>query len=165
MYHRLYSAWTRIIVNSLFDVVFGSSVELAKSSEEKGLLLVVGEGQSLDGLGGVSSTLLDGLHRAALVGGTPLVLSDGGGLVVSLMSDMKLVDLSESLILLGLSLLNLEAVVGAAGGLVVESGEVHIVFVEAFTSGFGTLLLDLEGRVFLGQRPQNAAWHFHFCKS
>ena len=54
-------SFLRSVVNSLFDVFLGCGVELAESLQKECLLLVVGEGKSLDGLGGVSGTSLDGL--------------------------------------------------------------------------------------------------------
>ena len=144
-------SFLRSVVNSLFDVILGSSVELAESLQKECLLLVVGEGKSLDGLGGVDGTLLDRLGRDGSTLGSPLVLGDGGGLVDGLVSKVELVNLSESLVLLGFSLLSGETDGRAACGLIVETSEVQSIRVEALFSGFSSLGLNLEGGVTLGQ--------------
>ena len=77
-------------------------MELAKSLQKECLLLVVGEGKSLEGLGAMVGSLLDGLGGDSSSLGIPLVLGDGGGLVDGLMSDVELVNLSEGLSGLGL---------------------------------------------------------------
>ena len=113
-------SWTRVsaisflrsVLNSLLDVFLACGVELAESLQKHSLLLVVGEGKSLDGLGGMDGTLLDGLGRDRGSLGGPLVLGDGGGLVDGLVSNMELVNLSESLSGLGLCLLSGEAILG-----------------------------------------------------
>ena len=125
-------------------------MELAESLQEESLLLVVGESESLDDLGGSGGTYGEGLSRADHALGTPLVLEDGSGLVDLLVSNMKLVNLSESFSGLGLSLLNLETVVGALGRLVVEACKVHVVEIEALISRLGTLSLDFGGGEVLG---------------
>ena len=126
-------------------------MELAESLQKECLLLVVGEGESLDGLGGVSGTLLDGLGRDVSTGGTPLVLGDGGGLMEGFMGNVELVNLSESLFFLGLCLLDAETVLGALGRLVMHTSKVQMIVVEALISCFSSLLLDLEGRMTFGQ--------------
>ena len=84
-------------MNSLFDVFLACTVELAESLQKESLLLVVGEGESLDGLGGMVGSLLDGLSGDGGSLGSPLVLGNGGGLVDGLMSNVELVNLSEGL--------------------------------------------------------------------
>jgi len=132
-------------------VFSGGSVQLAESLEQKSLLLVVGMGQALDDLSGMRGTSLDALVRCRLKGSTVLVLRDGSGLVVGFVSNFEVVNLSEGLLALRLSLLSNEAELRTVGGLVVESGQVQWAVVEAFLSRFGSFLLDLEGRGVLGQ--------------
>ena len=148
-------------MNSLFDVFLACSVELAESLQKESLLLVVGEGKSLDGLGGMVGSLLDGLGGDGSSLGTPLVLGHGGGLVDGLMSNMELVNLSEGLSGLGFSLLSAETVLGGLSRLVMEASKVHVIRVETLVSGSGTLWLNLESGALLGHSPHNATWYFH----
>ena len=148
-------------MNSLLDVFLACTVELAESLQKESLLLVVGEGKSLDGLGGMVGSLLDGLSGDDSSLGSPLVLGNGGGLVDGLMSDVELVNLSEGLSGLGLSLLNGETMLGALSRLVMEASKVHLIAVETLVSGLGTLLLNLKSGTLLGQGPHNATWYFH----
>jgi hypothetical protein len=118
-------SFLRSVMNSLVDVILGGGMELTKSLQKECLLLVIGERKSLDGLGGMGGSLLDGGGGDVCTLGTPDVLGDGGGLVDSFMGNLELVNLSEINILLGLSLLNLETELVGGSRLVVESGEVH----------------------------------------
>ena len=54
----------------------GGSVELTESLEEESLLLVVGEGQSLESLGGVLGSLFDGDVGNGVLGRFPLILNN-----------------------------------------------------------------------------------------
>ena len=137
-------------MNSLLDVFLACTVELAESLQKECLLLVVGEGKSLDGLSGMNGTLLDGLSRDGSSLNSPLVLGDSGGLVDSLMGNVEVVNLSEGLSGLGLSLLSGEAVCGRLSGLVMETGEIHLIGVEALKSGLHALWLDLKSGEILG---------------
>tara|TARA_B110000503_G_C6942271_1_gene327467 strand:+ start:226 stop:732 length:507 start_codon:yes stop_codon:yes gene_type:complete len=140
-------------------------VELAKSFQKECLLLVVGEGKSLEGLGAMVGSLLDGLGGDSSSLGIPLVLGDGGGLVDGLMSDVELVNLSEGLSGLGLRLLGSKTVLVSLSRLVMEAGQVHLVGVEALESGFSTLLLNLECGTLFGQSPHNISWKFHLQRN
>ena len=148
-------------MNSLFDVFLACTVELAESLQKESLLLVVGEGESLDGLSGMVGSLLDGLSGDGGSLGSPLVLGNGGGLVDGLMSNVELVNLSEGLSGLGLSLLSGETILGSLSGLVMEASKVHNIGVEALVSGFGSLLLNLKSGALLGQGPHNVTWYSH----
>ena len=144
-------SFLRSVVNSLFDVILGCGVELTESLQKECLLSVVGERKSLDGLGGMGGSLLDGSGGDTSTLGSPDVLGDGGGLVNGFMSKIEFVNLSESDILLGLGLLDVETELVGISRLVVESSKVHFVRVEALLSNLVTLLLDFEGGVTLGQ--------------
>lgn len=109
-------------MNSLSGVFLACTVELAESLQKECLLLVVGEGKSLDGLGGVVGSLLDGGGRDSGSLGSPSVLGDSGGLVDGLVCNMELVNLSEGLSRLGLSLLGSKTVLGRFSRLAVEVG-------------------------------------------
>ena len=148
-------------MNSLLDVFLACTVELAESLQKESLLLVVGEGESLDGLGGMVGSLLDGLSGDGSSLGTPLVLGDGGGLVDGLMGNMELVNLSEGLSGLGLSLLSGKTNSGSLSGLVMEASKVHLVVVETLISGSSTLWLNLKSGTLLGQCPHNVTWYSH----
>ena len=89
-------------------------MEFTESLQEEGLLLVVGESQSLDGLGGMSGTLVDLDGRVAQASGTPWVLGNSSALVVRFVSNVDGVNLLESLLLLGVLLLTGETIGGAA---------------------------------------------------
>jgi hypothetical protein len=144
-------SFLRSVVNSLFDVILGGGVEFAESSQKECLLLVVGEHKSLDGLGGMGGSLLDGSGGDISSLGTISVLGDGGGLVNGFMSNIELVNLSECLILLGLGLLDVESELVALSRLVVVSSKVHSIRVEALSSLLSALGLDFGGRKTLGQ--------------
>ena len=138
-------------MNSLFDVFLACTVKSAESLQKECLLLVVGEGKSLDGLGGVVGSLLDRLGGDSGSLGTPGVLGHSSGLVDGLVGNVELVNLSEGLSGLGLGLLSGETVLGGLSRLVVEPGKVQWGGVEALTSGSGTLLLNFKSGMLLGQ--------------
>ena len=148
-------------MNSLLDVFLACTVELAESLQKESLLLVVGEGKSLDGLGGMVGSLLDGLSGDGSSLGTPLVLGHGGGLVDGFVSNVELVNLSEGLSGLGLGFLSGETVLGRLSRLVMEASKVQGMRVEALISGSCTLWLNFKSGALLGHSPHNGTWYFH----
>ena len=111
-------------------------MELVESLEEESLLLVVHEGETLDGLGGGLGSSLDSLRRGVESGGSVGALGHSGGLVVLLMVDLQ--DVFSSNILLSSNLLSGEADGVISGvslrGSVVESGQVEGVLGEGLVS-------------------------------
>jgi len=128
-------------------------MESSKSLEQEGLLLVVGESQSFNGLGSLVSSVLDSLGGVAETSLSILVLEDFVVSVIGLVVDRENVFSVESLLGLRLSFVHSEAntVIGSEtlGGSVVESSKVQWVGGERIKSTLGSVWSSNEtGRMF-----------------
>ena len=96
-------------------------MEFAESSKENSLLFVVGESQSLDGLGGMNGSSFDGNFGVQQFGTLPFVVKNLRGFttISVFMSKMKLVLEGSSFLGFGLNFLGGETELRGTGRLVV----------------------------------------------
>jgi len=124
--------WTSSTASSFLD----GSVEFTESLEEKGLLFVVSEGQSLDGLSGVLGSLGDSNEGVSVLSVVPFILDNlrsvFAGSVSGFVSNLEDEISVASLLGLRLRLDGVELESRSECGLVVESGKGGLV--EAFVS-------------------------------
>ena len=155
----------RVAVTSLFDLS-GSSrslLKFVKSPLESSLKFVISEGQTGDHLGGLVSTIGNVLDGASVLGGTPLVLANLGGLGSLLTGDEETEAGLHTLLGLGDALGGLETVFAGHGRGVEKSGVRVAERGVTDLSSLGTWSLNLKGIVFLGDHPNNITGNlYHF---